>query len=203
MACGKGLFASMLVRSLRRLSMQRRAAESSMLLFWLDLEPCNLKDEACCSACLGDAATQHTQHVALAMDIQWLPCHGVCSSSYTHWRCALQRAAEASCMIRTCSAMHDHTSRPCVATSVCTIVHLMLFCTTLSPCPCARSCTVITGDVVKEDDIIAQIETDKVTIDIKYTGKQPGKITQLMIKEQDVVQVRPGALLWGILMVCM
>ena len=25
---------------------------------------------------------------------------------------------------------------------------------------------------MREDDIIAQIETDKVTIDIKYTGKQ-------------------------------
>jgi 2-oxoglutarate dehydrogenase E2 component (dihydrolipoamide succinyltransferase) len=26
------------------------------------------------------------------------------------------------------------------------------------------------GDAVKEDDVIAQIETDKVTIDVKYTG---------------------------------
>lgn len=45
------------------------------------------------------------------------------------------------------------------------------------------------GDAVKEDDVIAQIETDKVTIDIKYSGNQPGKLTQLHIKEQDVVQV--------------
>lgn len=42
---------------------------------------------------------------------------------------------------------------------------------------------------MKEDDIIAQIETDKVTIDVKYTGKQSGVITALHIKEQDVVEV--------------
>jgi len=46
------------------------------------------------------------------------------------------------------------------------------------------------GDVVREDDIIAQIETDKVTIDIKYTSKESGIITALQIKDQDVVQ--PG-----------
>ncbi|KAL6761171.1 dihydrolipoamide succinyltransferase [Haematococcus lacustris] len=45
------------------------------------------------------------------------------------------------------------------------------------------------GDTVKEDDIIAQIETDKVTIDIKYTGKQAGTIKQLLIKPSEVVQV--------------
>lgn len=45
------------------------------------------------------------------------------------------------------------------------------------------------GDSVKEDDIIAQLETDKVTIDIKYSGKQAGALTQLLIREQDVVQV--------------
>ncbi len=45
-----------------------------------------------------------------------------------------------------------------------------------------------TGDSVNPDDIIAQIETDKVTIDIKYTGNQPGKVTAMHIKEQEVVQ---------------
>lgn len=44
--------------------------------------------------------------------------------------------------------------------------------------------------MVKEDDVIAQLETDKVTIDVKYTGKQPGVITSLQIKPQDVVQVK-------------
>lgn len=45
-----------------------------------------------------------------------------------------------------------------------------------------------TGDVVQEDDIIAQIETDKVTIDVKFTGKS-GKITSLSVAEGDTVVV--------------
>jgi len=45
------------------------------------------------------------------------------------------------------------------------------------------------GDEVKEDDIIAQIETDKVTIDVKYQQSAPGVIKELLIKESDVVQV--------------
>mmetsp|Transcript_34789 Transcript_34789/g.88122 ORF Transcript_34789/g.88122 Transcript_34789/m.88122 type:complete len:461 (-) Transcript_34789:503-1885(-) len=45
------------------------------------------------------------------------------------------------------------------------------------------------GDLVRENDIIAQIETDKVTIDVKYTGKEAGTVTALHIKEQEVVQV--------------
>lgn len=45
------------------------------------------------------------------------------------------------------------------------------------------------GDAIKEDDIIAQIETDKVTIDVKYTASAPGTITQLMVKEGDTVVV--------------
>jgi hypothetical protein len=44
------------------------------------------------------------------------------------------------------------------------------------------------GDVVKEDDVIAQIETDKVTIDVKFTGKA-GKITTLAVAEGDTVVV--------------
>lgn len=46
-----------------------------------------------------------------------------------------------------------------------------------------------TGDLLKEDDVIAQLETDKVTIDIKYPAKEPGLLEQLYIKEQDVVKV--------------
>lgn len=44
------------------------------------------------------------------------------------------------------------------------------------------------GDVVQEDDVIAQIETDKVTIDVKFTGKS-GKITTLSVAEGDTVVV--------------
>lgn len=44
------------------------------------------------------------------------------------------------------------------------------------------------GDVVQEDDVIAQIETDKVTIDVKFTGKS-GKITTLAVAEGDTVVV--------------
>lgn len=38
--------------------------------------------------------------------------------------------------------------------------------------------------------MIAQIETDKVTMDIKYTAKDPGVMTALHIASGDVVQVR-------------
>lgn len=44
------------------------------------------------------------------------------------------------------------------------------------------------GDTVKEDDVIAQIETDKVTIDVKFTGKS-GKISQVLVAEGDTVVV--------------
>lgn len=45
------------------------------------------------------------------------------------------------------------------------------------------------GDAIKEDDVIAQIETDKVTIDVKYTSKEPGVMTSVLVKAGDVVQV--------------
>lgn len=41
---------------------------------------------------------------------------------------------------------------------------------------------------MQEDDVIAQIETDKVTIDVKFTGKS-GKITTLSVAEGDTVVV--------------
>ena len=47
----------------------------------------------------------------------------------------------------------------------------------------------VPGDPVKEDDIIAQIETDKVTIDVKYTGKQSGVIGKLLVSPSEVVKV--------------
>ena len=36
---------------------------------------------------------------------------------------------------------------------------------------------------MQEDDIIAQIETDKVTIDVKYSAKEPAKLTELLVAE--------------------
>ena len=51
------------------------------------------------------------------------------------------------------------------------------------------------GDVVTEDEVIAQLETDKVTIDIKYTSKVPGIIKGIHVEEGDTVNVgQPFAL---------
>ncbi len=45
------------------------------------------------------------------------------------------------------------------------------------------------GDVVVEDEVIAQLETDKVTLDIKYTEKIPGIIKEIKVAEGDTVTV--------------
>lgn len=45
------------------------------------------------------------------------------------------------------------------------------------------------GDVVVEDDVIAQLETDKVTIDIKYQKNIPGTIKAIHFAEGDTVEV--------------
>lgn len=45
------------------------------------------------------------------------------------------------------------------------------------------------GDVVEEDDVIAQIDTDKVTIDIKYLNKVPGIIKSVNAEEGETVTV--------------
>lgn len=45
------------------------------------------------------------------------------------------------------------------------------------------------GDVVVEDDVIAQLETDKVTIDVKYQGSVPGTIKAIHVAEGDTVEV--------------
>lgn len=45
------------------------------------------------------------------------------------------------------------------------------------------------GDVVNENDIIAQIETDKVTIDVRYTEKEAGTLAEVLVKEGDTVEV--------------
>ena len=51
------------------------------------------------------------------------------------------------------------------------------------------SIDVSVGDVVSEDALIAQIETDKVTIDVRYTGTEPGKVTGVLVKAGDTVEV--------------
>jgi len=45
------------------------------------------------------------------------------------------------------------------------------------------------GDVVVEDEVIAQLETDKVTLDIKYTEKIPGILKEIKVSEGDTVTV--------------
>lgn len=43
------------------------------------------------------------------------------------------------------------------------------------------------GDIVREDDVIAQIETDKVTIDVRYTDSIAGTITEIPVAVDDTV----------------
>ena len=50
--------------------------------------------------------------------------------------------------------------------------------------PVARS-----GDAVAIDDIVLQIETDKVTVDVRYTTGKPGKLNEMLVKEEDTVAV--------------
>ena len=45
------------------------------------------------------------------------------------------------------------------------------------------------GDAVGTDDIVLQIETDKVTVDVRYTTGKPGKLKELLVKEEDTVAV--------------
>lgn len=54
---------------------------------------------------------------------------------------------------------------------------------------CCAWAMLAAGDPVKEDDIIAQIETDKVTIDVKYTIKESGVVTHVLIAPGDTVSV--------------
>ena len=46
------------------------------------------------------------------------------------------------------------------------------------------------GDAVAEDDLLVQIETDKVTIDVRYQQKEPGVVKEFLVKMDDTVQVR-------------
>jgi len=45
------------------------------------------------------------------------------------------------------------------------------------------------GDAVKDGDVLAQIETDKVTIDVKYTEAVGGVLKKVMVAEEDTVSV--------------
>lgn len=45
------------------------------------------------------------------------------------------------------------------------------------------------GDAVAIDDIVLQIETDKVTVDVRYTTGKPGKLKEMLVKEEDTVAV--------------
>ena len=49
--------------------------------------------------------------------------------------------------------------------------------------------SVSSGDVLQPDDTIAMIETDKVTIDVKYTGSVPAVLTMVNLKADDSVTV--------------
>ncbi len=49
-----------------------------------------------------------------------------------------------------------------------------------------------TGDSVFENDVLAQIETDKVTIDVRYTEKEAGTLKELLVSEGDTVAVGQG-----------
>jgi len=48
---------------------------------------------------------------------------------------------------------------------------------------------ICTGDAVGTDDIVLQIETDKVTVDVRYTTGKPGKLKEMLVKEEDTVAV--------------
>ncbi|KAK9805320.1 hypothetical protein WJX73_001680 [Symbiochloris irregularis] len=45
------------------------------------------------------------------------------------------------------------------------------------------------GDAVNEDDVLVQIETDKVTIDVRYTESQAGTLKEFLVKPDDTVTV--------------
>lgn len=45
------------------------------------------------------------------------------------------------------------------------------------------------GDLINTDEVIALIETDKVTIDVRYTASEPGVIKSISMAEGDTVTV--------------
>ena len=62
----------------------------------------------------------------------------------------------------------------------------------VSPCrilAVAHDSVAVAGDVVNTDEVIAQIETDKITIDVQHTGSKPGVLTELSVAAEDTVTV--------------
>lgn len=49
--------------------------------------------------------------------------------------------------------------------------------------------TMSAGDILQDGDVIAQIETDKVTIDVRYTEAKPGKLKEILVGADDTVTV--------------
>ena len=45
-----------------------------------------------------------------------------------------------------------------------------------------------------EDDLLVQIETDKVTIDVRYQQQTPGVVKEILVKMDDTVQACSTAL---------
>ncbi len=43
--------------------------------------------------------------------------------------------------------------------------------------------------MVREDDVLLQVETDKVTIDVRYTASEPGVLKEYLVAEDDTVSV--------------
>ena len=50
-------------------------------------------------------------------------------------------------------------------------------------------CCACAGDSVREDDVLLQVETDKVTIDVRYTASEPGVLKEYLVAEEDTVSV--------------
>lgn len=50
-------------------------------------------------------------------------------------------------------------------------------------------CFVVLGDRLKEDEVIALIETDKITVDVRYSESKPAKVAEVLVKEQQNVEV--------------
>ena len=42
---------------------------------------------------------------------------------------------------------------------------------------------------MKEDDVLIQVETDKVTIDVRYTESEPGTVKEILVAADDTVTV--------------
>lgn len=56
-------------------------------------------------------------------------------------------------------------------------------------CPDPSTPVHAAGDVVASDELIAIIETDKVSIDVRFTGSNPGVMTEVSLEEEQTVTV--------------